>query len=136
MTDKPQQVIGGMDAATYFNMMARLMGGAAPPAPEDAPIVARMAKIGLPRASRSTCRKLDAETQAALKKVPETAQATIFAKQSTSGFLRNGWHIPAAAGAYGTNYLARALVAAFGWPANLPQTPSIPMTPGTAKAES
>ena len=36
-----------MDTSTYFNMMMRLMGGAAPPAPEDAPMLARMAKIGL-----------------------------------------------------------------------------------------
>ena len=38
MTDKPQQVILAMDTAGYFNMMARLMGGPRPPAPEDAPI--------------------------------------------------------------------------------------------------
>jgi len=47
MTDKPQSVILDMDTSSYFNMMARLMGGAAPPAPEDAPMLARMAKIGL-----------------------------------------------------------------------------------------
>ena len=47
MTDKPQQVIDAMDTSTYFNMMTRLMGDAAPPAPEDAPIIARMAKIGI-----------------------------------------------------------------------------------------
>ena len=35
MTDKPQSVILDVDTSTYFNMMARLMGGAAPPAPED-----------------------------------------------------------------------------------------------------
>ncbi|HSZ90605.1 MAG TPA: DUF1254 domain-containing protein, partial [Acetobacteraceae bacterium] len=44
MTDAPQTVILGMDTSTYFNMMAKLMGGAAPPAPEDAPMLARMAK--------------------------------------------------------------------------------------------
>ncbi len=47
MTDKPQSVILDMDTSAYFNMMARLMGSAAPPAPEDAPMLARMAKIGL-----------------------------------------------------------------------------------------
>jgi hypothetical protein len=121
MTDKPQQVIGGMDTAAYFNMLARLMGGVAPPAPEDAPIVARMARIGLVPGRPFDLSKFDAATQGALRKVPDTAQATIFAQQSTSGYLRNGWHIPAAAGAYGTDYLQRALIAAFGWPANLPQ---------------
>jgi hypothetical protein len=44
MTDAPQPVILGMDTSAYFNMMAKLMGSAAPPAPEDAPILARMAK--------------------------------------------------------------------------------------------
>ena len=47
MTDAPQTVILGMETSTYFNMLATVMGGAAPPAPEDAPMLARMAKIGL-----------------------------------------------------------------------------------------
>ena len=47
MTDAPQKVINAMDTSTYFNLMAKLMGGAAPPAPEDAPILASMAKIGI-----------------------------------------------------------------------------------------
>ena len=36
MTDSPQKVINAMDTSTYFNLLAKLMGGAAPPAPEDA----------------------------------------------------------------------------------------------------
>ena len=43
-----------MGTAGYFNLMAKLMGDAAPPAPEDAPMLARMAKIGIVPASRST----------------------------------------------------------------------------------
>ncbi|WP_424630287.1 DUF1254 domain-containing protein [Bradyrhizobium sp. SYSU BS000235] len=119
MTDKPQAVIDAMDTQAYFNMMTRLMGEAAPPAPEDAPMVARMAKIGLVPGKSFDMSKLDAVTQASLKDVPKKAWAKIAAAQTESGYLRNGWHIPSAAGAYGTNYLARALVAAFGWPANL-----------------
>ena len=60
MTDKPQTVILDMDTSTYFNMMARLMGGAAPPAPEDAPMLARMAKIGLVPGQPFDMAKLDA----------------------------------------------------------------------------
>src|SRR4051812_31220458 len=41
MTDKPQVVLLDMPVATYFDMMATLMGGAAPPAPDDAPMLAR-----------------------------------------------------------------------------------------------
>jgi hypothetical protein len=121
MTDKPQQVIDAMDAGAYFDMMAHLMGGPAPPSPEDAPMVARMARIGLVPGQPFDPSKLDAATQAALKDVGKTAQAQIFAQQAKSGVKQNGWLIPGAAGRYGTNYLARALIAAFGWPANLPE---------------
>lgn len=128
MTDKPQQVIDAMDTSTYFNMMARLMGGSAPPMPEDAPIIARMAKIGIVPGQKFDITKLDPDTQAALKNVPKAATAKIIAQQSESGFVRNSWRIPGAAGAYGTNYLGRAMIAAFGWPANLPQDAIYPYT--------
>jgi hypothetical protein len=121
MTDKPQQVIEAFDVSDYFNMMATLMGNAAPPAPEDAPIIARMAKIGLVPGQKFDLTKLDPATQIALKNVPKAATAKIIAQQSEAGFFRNNWRIPTAAGAYGTNYLGRALIAAFGWPANLSQ---------------
>ena len=128
MTDKPQAVIDAMDTSAYFNMMARLMGSSAPPAPEDAPIVARMAKIGLVAGKPFDITKLDAATQAALKDVPKAASEKIFAQKATSGTKINGWLIPAAAGAYGTDYLQRALIAAFGWPANLPEDAVYPYT--------
>jgi hypothetical protein len=119
MTDKPQAVIDAMNTSTYFNMMARLMGDAAPPAPEDAPVVAKMEKIGLVPGKPFELSKLDSKVQAALKDVGKVASAKIFAQKQTSGTKQNGWLIPAAAGAYGTDYLQRAFIAAFGWPANL-----------------
>ena len=128
MTDKPQQVIDAMDVSAYFNMMARLMGEAAPPAPEDAPMVARMARIGLVPGRTFDIGKLDPDAQTALKTVPKAATEKILAQQAESGFRRNGWIIPGAAGSYGTNYLGRALIAAFGWPANLPQDAVYPYT--------
>lgn len=121
MTDKPQKIIDEMDLSTYFGMMARLMGTTAPPAPEDAAIVARMAKIGLEPGKAFDIGKLSPSAQAALKDVTRTAQQKIFARRETSGTKQNGWFIPAAAGTYGTDYLQRALIAAFGWPANLPE---------------
>jgi hypothetical protein len=47
MTDAPQKVLLDMPIATYFGMMAKLMGSSAPPAAEDAPMLARIARIGL-----------------------------------------------------------------------------------------
>ncbi len=128
MTEKPQAVIDAMDTSAYFNMMARLMGDAAPPAPEDAPMVAKMAKIGLVPGKAFDVSKLDPEVQAALKDVGKVSQKKIFAQQATAGTKQNGWLIPATAGAYGTDYLQRALIAAFGWPANLPQDAVYPYT--------
>ncbi|MDF2999027.1 MAG: hypothetical protein K0R27_4664 [Xanthobacteraceae bacterium] len=128
MTDKPQAVIDAMDTSTYFNMLTRLMGDAAPPAAEDAPIIARLAKIGIVPGQKFDITKLSPDAQAALKDVGKEASAKIFAAQSTSGTEQNGWHIPGAAGAYGTDYLGRALVAAFGWPANLPEDAVYPYT--------
>src|SRR5580704_13534842 len=47
MTDKPQTVILAMGTGGYFNLMAKLMAQAAPPAAGDVPMVARMAGIGI-----------------------------------------------------------------------------------------
>jgi hypothetical protein len=59
--------------------------------------------------------------QAVLKDVPRTCYEKILAQQKLGGKIENGWLIPGAAGRYGTDYLGRALIAAVGWPANLPQ---------------
>ncbi|CAN5238922.1 DUF1254 domain-containing protein [soil metagenome] len=127
MTEKPQQVIIDMGTEKYFNMMARLMADAAPPAPEDAPIIARMAKIGIAPGKRFELAKLSAGAQLALESLPKSALASIMALQKTGGKMKNGWLIPAAAGSYGTNYLGRGLIAAIGWPANLPQDAVYPV---------
>lgn len=132
MTDKPQQVILDMGVEEYFDRMAKLMGEAAPPAPEDAPIVARMARIGIVPGKPFELAKLSPEVQAALKDLPQTTLDKISALFKTAGKIENGWLIPAAAGSYGTNYMGRALIAAYGWPANLPQDACYP----TAKVDS
>jgi len=128
MTDKPQSVILDMDASTYFNMMARLMGGAAPPAPEDAPILARMAKIGLVPGQPFEMVKLDPAAQAALKDLGKTALQRIEANKDSLGAMVNGWIITKGLGVYDTNYMKRAVVAACGWPANLSHDAVYPYT--------
>jgi hypothetical protein len=85
MTDAPQTVILGMDTSTYFNMMAKLMGGAAPPAPEDAPMLARMAKISLVPGQPFDMAQLDPAVQAALKDLPRPLCSTSKPTRSRSG---------------------------------------------------
>ena len=121
MTDKPQSVILNMDTSAYFNMMARLMGGAAPPAPQDAPMLARMAKIGLVPGKPFEMAKLDPAEQAALKDLGKVALQRIEANKESVGEVVNGWIVTKGLGVYGTNYMKRAVVAAYGWPANVQQ---------------
>ena len=118
MTDKPQTVILDMGTAGYFDMMAKLMGGAAPPAAADAPMLASLAKIGIVPGKPFEISKLDPAVQAALKDIPQTALKKIDASKSIAGREVNGWTITEGLGTYGTNYLKRAVIAAFGWPAN------------------
>jgi len=127
MTDAPQKVILDMGTEGYFNLMAKLMGGAAPPAKEDAPIVARMARIGIVPGKPFEMSKLDPAVQAALKDLPETALRTIEAHKADVGTMNNGW-VASMVGEYGTDYMKRAVVAAFGWPANLKQDAVYPYT--------
>jgi hypothetical protein len=128
MTDAPQKAILDMTTSAYFNMMARLMGGAAPPAIEDAPIVARMAKIGLVPGQPFDMGKLEPGVQDALKDLGKVALQHIEANKDSLGAMVNGWVVTHGLGVYGTDYMKRAVVAAFGWPANLPQDAVYPYT--------
>ena len=118
MTDKPQEVILAMGTDGYFNLMAKLMGGVAPPAAEDAPMLASMAKIGIVPGKPFEMSKLDPAVQAALKDIPQTALKKIEANKDILGADRERLGRDEGLGTYGTNYMKRAVVAAFGWPAN------------------
>jgi hypothetical protein len=128
MTDKPQEAILAMGTDAYFDLMAELMGAAAPPAKADAPIVARMKKIGLEPGKPFEMTKLDPSVQTALKDIPQAALKKIQANKEALGQMVNGWVVTKGLGVYGTNYIKRAVVAAFGWPANLQKDAVYPYT--------
>lgn len=128
MTDKPQSVILGMSAQEYFTRMARLMGGAAPPAPEDGPMLARLARIGIVPGQDFDASKLSPAGREALKDLPQRALASIGAHRGGLGAMVNGWVITKGLGRYGKDYMTRAVVAAFGWPANLGEDAVYPFT--------
>jgi hypothetical protein len=118
MTEKPQTVILALGTEGYFNMLAKLMDGAAPPAAEDAPMLASMAKIGIVPGKPFEMSKLDPAVQAALKDIPQNALKKIEGNKDSMGEMVNCWIVAKGLGTYGTNYLKRATVAAVGWPAN------------------
>ncbi|MCI0333433.1 MAG: DUF1254 domain-containing protein [Planctomycetes bacterium] len=128
MSDKPQKAILDTGVDGYFDLMAKLLGGAAPPAKKDAPIIAEMAKIGIVPGKPFEFDKLDPSVQAALKNVPAEALKKIEADKESLGKVVDGWLITKGLGGYGTDYLKRAVVAAFGWPANREKDAVYPYT--------
>lgn len=128
LTDAPQPVILGMGAAGYFDRMARLMGDIAPAAASDGPMLARMARIGVVPGQPFDMSKLDPAVQAALTDVPQTALRRIENGKASLGGIVDGWVITKGLGTYGNDYLKRAVVAAFGWPANQEKDAVYPYT--------
>lgn len=128
MTVKPQAVILGMSAEDYFNRMMRLMGSTAPPAPEDTPFLARLARIGLVPGQPFDPSRLSPAARVALRDLPQRALAGIAAHRQGVGIVVNGWAVTKGLGRYGTDYMKRAVVAAFGWPANLQDDAVYPFT--------
>jgi hypothetical protein len=112
--------VNRLDAATYFKLLADLLK-ANPPAPEDAPMVARMAKIGLVPGQPFDTGKLEPAIAKALEGVPKEGFEKIMAHFKDAGVSENGWLYTTKTGTYGTDYLQRALVTAIGLGANRPQ---------------
>jgi hypothetical protein len=135
MTDKPQAVILAMGAEGYFNWLAKRMCADSPAYAADAPALARFAKIGFEPCKPFEMAKLDPAVQAALKDLPKTALDKIGANQKSLGVMANGWQITKGLGVYGTDYMKRAVVAAFGWPANLQEDAVYPYTLVDSKGE-
>ena len=112
--------MNALDTAAYFNLLARLMKDN-PPAAADAPMVAKMAKLGIVPGTAFDFGKLDPAVQAALKDVPKQGFEKIMAHFKNAGEDVNGWVFTTKTGLYGTDYLQRALVTAIGLGANRPQ---------------
>ena len=128
MTDKPQAVILAMGTEGYFNWLSKRMCEAAPAYPADGPLLARMAKIGIAPCKPFELAKLDPAVQAALKDLPDAALKKIGENQKSLGVEESGWLMTKGLGQYGTDYMKRAVVAAFGWPANLQDDAVYPYT--------
>jgi len=95
------------------------MAAAAPAPAADAPMLASMAKVGIVPGKPFEMSKLDPAVQQALKDIPQTALKKIEANKENLGGVVDGWSITKGLGTYGpSDYMKRAVVAAFGWPAN------------------
>jgi hypothetical protein len=112
--------VNALDTAAYFNLLATLMTDN-PAAPADAPMVGRMARLGIAAGKPFVFDKLDPAVQEALKDVPKLGFEKIMAHFKTAGKDINGWVFTTKTGLYGTDYLQRALITAIGLGANRPQ---------------
>ncbi len=115
-----RDLVDAMDTTAYFTYLAELMKKN-PPAADDAPLVAKMATIGLVPGQDFDASKLGTFDKEALKVVPKAAQLKIIGHLKETGKNINGWQFFTGTGLYGTNYLDRALITAIGLGANRPQ---------------
>lgn len=115
-----REQVNAMDAAAYFKLLATLMKDN-PPVAADAPLVAKMAKIGLVPGQDFDINKLDSTVVKGLQGVPKPAQEKIMAHFKDAGSDVNGWTFSTKTGIYGTDYLQRAFITAIGLGANRPQ---------------
>jgi hypothetical protein len=126
-----RQQVNAMSAGDYFKLLATLMKDN-PPAQEDAPLVAKLAKVGIVPGQDFDISKLDPEVAKGLQGVPKAAFEKIMANFKSMATLVNGWGIFMKTGVYGTNYLDRALITAIGLGANRPQDAIYPTSEADA----
>jgi hypothetical protein len=127
--------VNALNAAVYFNLMGQLMKDN-PPVGADAPMLERIAKIGIVPGQSFDLTRLSADAQQAVKAVPRAALAKIMGHMKEAGKFENGWLFPQMTGIYGTQYLDRATVAFFGLGANRPQDAIYPTSEVDAEGKS
>jgi hypothetical protein len=112
--------VNKMDAVKYFTLLCELLKDN-PPAPADAPLVERMATIGIVPGKDFDKSKFNLDFA---KRVPQLAFDHIMLHfKFSDGDIKNinGWGFTTKTGIYGTDYVQRALITAIGLGANRPQ---------------
>ena len=115
-----REQVDTLDAGAYFKLLAALMKDN-PAAKEDAPMVEKLAKLGIAPGKDFDISKVDPAVAKGLAAAPRAAQAKITGHFKAGGTLANGWMFSTRAGVYGTDYLQRAFITAIGLGANRPQ---------------
>jgi hypothetical protein len=87
-----------------------------------------MATIGIVPGKPFDPSNLGQAVQGFLKDLPQRALTEISSHRGDLGADVNGWVKTIGLGRYGTDYMKRAVVAAFGWPANLEKDAVYPFT--------
>jgi hypothetical protein len=106
-----------------------------PPAEADAPMVKKLAALGVVPGQPFDGSKLGPVAKDAFSKVPKIANEKIMLWMKEGILagdmkLENGWAFTTKTGLYGTNYIQRALITAIGLGANRPQDAVYPTSEG------
>jgi hypothetical protein len=124
----PLRQVFDLDAATFFAEAAELLK-TIPTHPNDGPILARMARIGIVPGESFDLAAAPAATREAIEAAALTAVGKITARQQTLAPSLDGWiSLTESMGAWGTNYLRRATVDLIGLGANLPEDAVYPVS--------
>lgn len=126
--------VNALDVDAYFDTLAKLMK-TNPPTAQDAPIVARMAKIGLIPGEDFDPSKLGFLDREAIRIVPKLALLEMglhLKKQKTT----NGWlYFTEGVGNFGTDYLVRGMANLLGPGWNRPQDAVYPLSQKDASSD-
>jgi len=122
-----REQVNRMSAGEYFALLAALMKDN-PPAKADAPMVARLKRLGIEPGKEFDLTRADAAVIKGLEVVPKIALERITGHAKNAGKDVNGWLFTTKAGLYGTDYLQRAFVTAIGLGANRPQDAVYPVS--------
>ncbi len=134
-----REQVDSLDGAAYFKLFAELLKSN-PPAADDAPMVAKLAKIGIVPGQDFDAAKLDPAVAKGIAAAPKPAQEKIMAwfkdaVKAGDATLSNGWFFSTKTGTYGTNYIQRALITAIGLGANRPQDAVYPTSEADAEGK-
>jgi len=130
----PREQVNAMDGAAYFRLFAELLK-TNPPSADDAPMVAKLAKIGIVPGQDFDASKLDPAVAKGIEAAPKPAQEkiSIYLKEALvtgDAKLENGWLFFKNTGLYGTGYRNRAMITWYGLGANRPQDAVYPTSEG------
>lgn len=129
-----REQVNAMSAEQYFSLLATLMKDN-PAAPADAPMVAKLGRLGVVAGQPFSASGWGPEATKAMHQVPKIGFEKIMGHFKTAGKAENGWIFTTNTGLYGTDYIQRALITAIGLGANRPQDAIYPTSESDAKGK-
>lgn len=124
-TPVPRQVMA-MSPETFFGRLNALLT-ANPPSPADAPVMERLARLGITPGAGFPWASFDPAVQEAITKGVEAGKRAVRAEEAHPGKHVNGWQIALDLGRYGTRYAYRAAWTFFGVGGNLIEDACYPL---------